>query len=47
MVAADYGIYGLPETFFIDRRSVITARQIGDLTAADVDDKLAAIIDEE
>ena len=46
-VAADYGIYGPPETFFIDRSGVITGRQIGGLSAADLQRKLAAIIDEE
>jgi cytochrome c biogenesis protein CcmG/thiol:disulfide interchange protein DsbE len=46
-VAAEYGIYGPPETFFIDRSGVITARQIGILSAADLERKLAAIIDEE
>jgi cytochrome c biogenesis protein CcmG/thiol:disulfide interchange protein DsbE len=47
VVAADYGIYGPPETFFIDRAGVITGRQIGGLSAADLQRKLAAIIDEE
>ena len=47
IVAQEYGIYGPPETFFIDRSGVITARQIGGLTAADLDHKLAAIIGEE
>jgi cytochrome c biogenesis protein CcmG, thiol:disulfide interchange protein DsbE len=46
-VAAQYGIYGPPESFFVDRHGVVTARQIGGLTMADLDDKLAAIIDEE
>jgi cytochrome c biogenesis protein CcmG, thiol:disulfide interchange protein DsbE len=47
VVAADYGIYGPPETFFIDRSGVITSRQIGILSATDLERKLAAIIDEE
>jgi cytochrome c biogenesis protein CcmG/thiol:disulfide interchange protein DsbE len=47
IVAEHYGIYGPPETFFIDRDGIITARQIGGLTATDLDRKLAAIIDEE
>ena len=46
-VAARYGIYGPPETFFIDRSGVITARQIGGLSASDLERKLAVIIDEE
>jgi cytochrome c biogenesis protein CcmG/thiol:disulfide interchange protein DsbE len=47
VVAAEYGIYGPPETFFIDRSGVIASRQIGRLSAADLERKLAAIIDEE
>jgi cytochrome c biogenesis protein CcmG/thiol:disulfide interchange protein DsbE len=47
MVAEEYGIYGPPETFFIDGTGVIRARQIGLLAATDLDNKLAAIIDEE
>jgi cytochrome c biogenesis protein CcmG/thiol:disulfide interchange protein DsbE len=47
IVAEHYGIYGPPETFFIDTDGVISARQIGGLTAADLHTKLAAIIDEE
>ena len=46
-VAANYGIYGPPETFFIDRSGVISSRQIGILSTADLERKLSAIIDEE
>jgi cytochrome c biogenesis protein CcmG/thiol:disulfide interchange protein DsbE len=46
-VAAEYRIYGPPETFFIDASGVITSRQIGLLSEADLERKLAAIIDEE
>lgn len=46
-VAATYGILGPPETFFIGRDGTIVARQFGQISAASLDEKLAAIIDEE
>jgi cytochrome c biogenesis protein CcmG/thiol:disulfide interchange protein DsbE len=39
-VARSYGIYGPPETFFIDRSGVVRGRQIGQLTAADLERQL-------
>jgi cytochrome c biogenesis protein CcmG, thiol:disulfide interchange protein DsbE len=46
-VAARYGVIGAPETFFIDRSGVIVGRQIGQLTAADLDRALSQILKEE
>jgi cytochrome c biogenesis protein CcmG/thiol:disulfide interchange protein DsbE len=40
-VADSFGIYGPPETFFIDRTGVVRGRQIGQLTASDLDRQLA------
>jgi cytochrome c biogenesis protein CcmG/thiol:disulfide interchange protein DsbE len=40
-VAQSFGIYGPPETFFIDRNGVVRGRQIGQLTGADLDRQLA------
>jgi len=31
-VSIDYGVYGVPETFFIDRRGVIRAKHVGSVT---------------
>src|SRR6185436_18205949 len=31
-VSVDYGVYGVPETFFIDRKGVIRAKHVGALT---------------
>jgi len=45
-VAADYGILGPPETYFIGRDGTIVGRQIGQISAASLDEKLAAIIEE-
>lgn len=46
-VAAAYGILGPPETFFIARDGTIAARQFGQFSASSLEEKLAAIIDEE
>jgi cytochrome c biogenesis protein CcmG/thiol:disulfide interchange protein DsbE len=46
-VARRFGIYAPPETFFIDARGVVVGRQIGQLTAADLDRQLALILSEE
>jgi cytochrome c biogenesis protein CcmG/thiol:disulfide interchange protein DsbE len=46
-VAGAYKIFGPPETYFIGRDGRIAARQIGQFTAAALEDKVAAIIDEE
>ena len=45
-VAARYGIFGPPETFFISRDGTIVARQIGLLSESALDAKLAAILHE-
>ncbi|HEY7464381.1 MAG TPA: TlpA disulfide reductase family protein [Candidatus Limnocylindria bacterium] len=39
-VAQEFGIYGPPETFFIDRQGVVRGRQIGQLTATDLERQL-------
>ena len=31
-VSVEYGVYGVPETFFVDRRGRIRAKHVGDLT---------------
>lgn len=46
-VAGAYGIVAPPETYFIGRDGTIVARQIGQLSAASLEEKLAAIMDEE
>jgi hypothetical protein len=45
-VASAYNILGPPETFFIGRDGRIVARHIGQLSAASLDAKVAAITDE-
>lgn len=46
-VAAAYGVFGPPETYFIDRDGIIVARNIGQISEAMLDDQLAAIIQPE
>ena len=40
-VSVDYGVYGVPETFFIDRKGLIRAKHVGALT----DDVFRAEVD--
>lgn len=42
--AIDYGVFGIPETFFIDPSGVVRSRQVGGLTEADLRRQLAAIV---
>jgi cytochrome c biogenesis protein CcmG/thiol:disulfide interchange protein DsbE len=46
-VAARYGVVGPPETYFIGRDGRVVGRQIGQLSQADLDRQLAAILGEE
>ena len=40
----DYGVYGVPETFVIDKRGVIRYKQIGPLTPESLKDKLLPLV---
>jgi cytochrome c biogenesis protein CcmG/thiol:disulfide interchange protein DsbE len=46
-VASRFGVIGAPDTFFIDRDGTLVSRQIGQLTAADMQRGLARILGEE
>jgi cytochrome c biogenesis protein CcmG, thiol:disulfide interchange protein DsbE len=46
-VAGQFGIFNPPESFFIGRDGVIAGRQIGQLSAADLDRQLLLILDKE
>ena len=39
----DFGVFGLPETFFVDARGIVRARHIGPLTEAAAEKYLALI----
>ena len=44
VVAGEYGIIGPPDSFFIDRSGQVVARQIGQLSAADLQRGLNQIL---
>jgi cytochrome c biogenesis protein CcmG/thiol:disulfide interchange protein DsbE len=46
-VAQGYGIYGPPETFFIDAEGIVVARQVGPLSGDDLDRHLARLLAKE
>ena len=43
-LASTYSVVAPPQTYFIDRAGVLRSRQIGPVTAADLDRQLAAIL---
>ncbi len=43
-VGIDFGVYGVPETFVIDRRGVIRYKQIGAITRKALDEKILPLI---
>ena len=45
-VGIDYGVYGVPETFLIDRHGVIRYKRIGVLTPEIVKDKILPLVKE-
>mgnify|MGYP000663312190 CR=1 FL=1 len=45
-VGIDYGVYGVPETFVIDKQGVIRYKQIGPITREALDQKILPLIKE-
>ena len=45
-VAVDYGVYGVPETFFIDRQGRVRFKQVGELTDAIARERLETLLAE-
>jgi cytochrome c biogenesis protein CcmG/thiol:disulfide interchange protein DsbE len=43
-VGIDYGVYGVPETFVIDRSGVIRLKHIGPLTKDAIEKKIIPLI---
>ena len=43
-VGIDYGVYGVPETFIIDRDGIIRHKQIGPITPEVLRDKLMPLL---
>jgi cytochrome c biogenesis protein CcmG, thiol:disulfide interchange protein DsbE len=42
--AIDFGVYGVPETYVVDASGHIRYRQVGPLTAEDIEDKILPLI---
>ena len=45
-IAIDYGVYGVPETYLIDRRGVIRYKHIGPLTPEVAQKKIRPLVEE-
>jgi cytochrome c biogenesis protein CcmG/thiol:disulfide interchange protein DsbE len=45
-VGIDYGVYGVPETFVIDRNGVIRYKQIGPITEEALEKKIIPLVKE-
>lgn len=45
-VGIDYGVYGVPETFLIDKAGVVRYKHIGPLTPAALEQKIAPLVKE-
>lgn len=45
-VAIDYGVYGVPETFVIDKRGVVRMKHVGPITPEVITQKLLPLIKE-
>ena len=43
-VGIDYGVYGVPETFVVDKRGVIRYKQIGPVTPEALQDKIEPLL---
>jgi len=43
-VGIDYGVYGVPETFVIDRAGVIRYKQIGPVTREALEGKILPLV---
>ena len=45
-VGIDYGVYGVPETFLIDKQGIVRYKQIGPLTAESLQQKILPLVRE-
>jgi cytochrome c biogenesis protein CcmG/thiol:disulfide interchange protein DsbE len=46
LVGIDFGVYGVPETFLIDKQGIIRFKQIGPMTPKVIEEKLLPLIAE-
>lgn len=45
-IGIDYGVYGVPETYVIDKAGIIRYKQIGPITPNDLRDKILPLLEE-
>ena len=45
-VGIDWGVYGVPETFVVDRQGIIRCKHIGPVTMAALKEKILPLIDQ-
>jgi cytochrome c biogenesis protein CcmG/thiol:disulfide interchange protein DsbE len=45
-IGMDFGVYGVPESFLIDKAGIIRYKQIGPFTEADINNKLLPLVKE-
>ena len=45
-VGIDWGVYGVPETFVIDKQGIVRYKQVGPLTNAVIDEKILPLVRE-
>jgi cytochrome c biogenesis protein CcmG/thiol:disulfide interchange protein DsbE len=45
-ISIDYGVYGVPETFFIDRQGLIAYKHVGALSPDVIEEQVRAILKE-
>lgn len=44
-IGIDYGVYGVPETYIIDKAGIIRYKQIGPITPSDLRDKILPLLE--
>ncbi len=45
-IGIDYGVYGVPETYVIDKNGIIRYKHIGPITPQDLEDKIIPLLQE-
>jgi len=45
-IGIDYGVYGVPETYVIDKQGIIRYKHIGPLTPQNLQDKILPLVAE-